>query len=158
MPGVVHRSLYAVFEHSWRQLSEQEQKVFRRLSVMRGSFSRQAAAQWEAFVLSGYTHNSYIIRTDGVVQEQQAQIVAFWRPYIQYGMKKTVCRTTLIELHAEIAHEISQYHFAYQPADAAVRVEEGSYLAIWRHRTNRWQIIAQAFSSNGNLMVSLQEA
>ncbi len=37
------RSMRAVFEHSWQRLSEQEQSVFRRLSVFRGSFQREAA-------------------------------------------------------------------------------------------------------------------
>lgn len=40
-----HRSLRAVFEHTWQQLTEEEQQVFARLSVFRGSFRRQAAAQ-----------------------------------------------------------------------------------------------------------------
>ncbi|MFW6097999.1 MAG: tetratricopeptide repeat protein [Chloroflexota bacterium] len=40
-----HRSLRAVFEHTWQQLAEEEQQVFARLSVFRGSFRRQAAAQ-----------------------------------------------------------------------------------------------------------------
>ena len=40
-----HRSLRAVFQHSWRLLSEQEQAVFSRLSVFRGGFGRQAASQ-----------------------------------------------------------------------------------------------------------------
>jgi predicted ATPase len=37
------RSLRAVFNHSWRLLSEDEQVVFRRMSLFHGSFSRQAA-------------------------------------------------------------------------------------------------------------------
>ncbi len=40
-----HRSMRAVFEHSWRLLSRDEQRVFRMLSVFRGSFSRDAAEQ-----------------------------------------------------------------------------------------------------------------
>jgi predicted ATPase len=38
-----HRSLKAVFEHSWRFLSEVEQRVFRSLSVFHGGFEREAA-------------------------------------------------------------------------------------------------------------------
>ncbi len=38
-------SLRAVFEHSWRLLSEEERKVLRRLSVFRGGFSREAAQE-----------------------------------------------------------------------------------------------------------------
>ena len=40
-----HRSLRAVFDHSWRLLSGREREVFRRLSVFRGGFRKQAAAQ-----------------------------------------------------------------------------------------------------------------
>lgn len=40
-----HRSLRAVFEHSWQSLTEDEQHVFARLSVFRGSFRRPGAAQ-----------------------------------------------------------------------------------------------------------------
>jgi len=40
-----HRSLEAVFDHSWQLLSETERVVFKRLSVFRGGFDRQAAEQ-----------------------------------------------------------------------------------------------------------------
>ncbi|UCC75796.1 MAG: GNAT family N-acetyltransferase, partial [Anaerolineales bacterium] len=39
------RSMRAVFDHSWRLLSEREREVFQRLSVFRGGFTRQAARQ-----------------------------------------------------------------------------------------------------------------
>ena len=38
-----HHSLRATFEHSWRLLSTEEQRVLARLSVFRGGFERQAA-------------------------------------------------------------------------------------------------------------------
>ena len=38
-----HRSLEAVFDHSWQLLSEAERAVFKKLSVFRGGFDRQAA-------------------------------------------------------------------------------------------------------------------
>lgn len=38
-----HRSIRAVFDHSWRLLSADEQRVLRRLAVFRGSFTRRAA-------------------------------------------------------------------------------------------------------------------
>ncbi len=40
-----HRSLRAVFDHSWRLLSADERGVFRKLSVFRGGFGRDAAEQ-----------------------------------------------------------------------------------------------------------------
>lgn len=42
-----HRSLRAVFDHSWELLSEPEREIMERLSVFRGGFSRQAA-EWVA--------------------------------------------------------------------------------------------------------------
>ncbi len=38
-----HRSMRATFAHSWKLLSEDEQRIFRRLSVFRGGFTRDAA-------------------------------------------------------------------------------------------------------------------
>jgi predicted ATPase/DNA-binding XRE family transcriptional regulator len=40
-----HRSMRAVFDHSWRMLSEDEQYALRRLSVFMGGFTRRAADQ-----------------------------------------------------------------------------------------------------------------
>jgi predicted ATPase len=40
-----HRSLEVVFDHSWQLLSEPERAVFKKLSVFRGGFRRQAAKQ-----------------------------------------------------------------------------------------------------------------
>ncbi len=42
---VRHRSIQAVFEHSWSQLTDEEQRVFQRLSVFRGRFGLPAAEQ-----------------------------------------------------------------------------------------------------------------
>lgn len=38
-----HRSMRAVFDHSWQRLSPEERAVFMRLSVFRGGFNRAAA-------------------------------------------------------------------------------------------------------------------
>jgi predicted ATPase/DNA-binding SARP family transcriptional activator len=38
-----HRSMRAVFDHSWRLLTQEEQKIFQGLSVFRGVFTREAA-------------------------------------------------------------------------------------------------------------------
>jgi len=40
-----HRSLHAVFDHSWNLLSEEESRVAQQLSVFRGGFTREAAEQ-----------------------------------------------------------------------------------------------------------------
>jgi len=40
-----HRSLRAVFDHSWKLLTEAEQRALSRLAIFRGGFSREAAEQ-----------------------------------------------------------------------------------------------------------------
>jgi tetratricopeptide (TPR) repeat protein len=40
-----HRSMRAVFDHSWKLLSEEEQKILMRLSAFHGGFKREAAEQ-----------------------------------------------------------------------------------------------------------------
>src|SRR6185436_5413911 len=40
-----HRSLRAVFEHSWVLLSPEEQNALMKLAVFRGGFSQEAAEQ-----------------------------------------------------------------------------------------------------------------
>ena len=40
-----HRSVQAVFEQSWKLLTREERSVFKRLSIFRGGFDRQAAEQ-----------------------------------------------------------------------------------------------------------------
>jgi tetratricopeptide (TPR) repeat protein len=47
-----HRSLRAVFDHSWHLLSAQEQQVLRQLSVFWGGFDREAAEQVAGATLS----------------------------------------------------------------------------------------------------------
>ncbi len=37
-----HRSLHAVFDHSWQLLAEYDRKVFIQLSIFRGGFTREA--------------------------------------------------------------------------------------------------------------------
>lgn len=40
-----HRSMRAAFDYSWRLLSEEERRIFRGLSVFRGTFTREAASR-----------------------------------------------------------------------------------------------------------------
>jgi predicted ATPase len=47
-----HRSLRAVFDHSWRLLAEGERRILLRLSVFRGGFRREAAEAIAAATLS----------------------------------------------------------------------------------------------------------
>ena len=61
-----HRSIRAVFEHAWRRLTPEEQAVFRRLSVFRGGFQRQAGeaiAGASLYTLVSFMDKSLVQRT-----------------------------------------------------------------------------------------------
>jgi predicted ATPase/DNA-binding SARP family transcriptional activator len=61
-----HRSMHAVFDHSWELLSSGERKVMERLSVFRGGFRWQAAgtvARASLSVLSGLVDSSWLRTT-----------------------------------------------------------------------------------------------
>jgi predicted ATPase/DNA-binding SARP family transcriptional activator len=63
-----HRSMRAVFDHSWNLLSAEEQRVLRQLSVFRGGFTRQAAEQVAGAslqVLAGLVDKSLVSLTPG---------------------------------------------------------------------------------------------
>ena len=61
-----HRSLHAVFDYSWRYLSEVEQAAMQQLAGFRGGFSRQAAR--EIAGISGPTLRSLV--SHSLLQEQ----------------------------------------------------------------------------------------
>jgi predicted ATPase/transcriptional regulator with XRE-family HTH domain len=61
-----HRSMHAVFEHSWELLSEEEQGVLLRLSAFQGGFQREAAeavAGATLSILSAFVTKSLIHRS-----------------------------------------------------------------------------------------------
>jgi predicted ATPase/DNA-binding CsgD family transcriptional regulator len=58
-----HRSMQAVFDHSWRLLTDAERAAFPQLSVFRGGFRREAAEQVAGaslVVLSGLVDKSFL--------------------------------------------------------------------------------------------------
>lgn len=62
-----HRSLRAAFDHSWRLLTEEQRAAFRRLSVFRGGFRREAAmavADLHLPQLSDFVSKSLLRRND----------------------------------------------------------------------------------------------
>jgi predicted ATPase/DNA-binding SARP family transcriptional activator len=63
-----HRSLTAVFEHSWRLLSDEEQTVLRRLAIFVGGFTHRGAEQVAGAslpILTRLVDHSFVYRTPG---------------------------------------------------------------------------------------------
>jgi len=125
-----HRSMRAVFDHSWKLLAEEEQRALLRLSVFRGGFRRDAAeavADATLSVLSSLITKSLIRRSgtgrydlhdlirqfvaeqfDGLPDEQGSTQARHGRYYLTYfnqadeRLRSSAQRETLAELTAEM--------------------------------------------------------
>jgi predicted ATPase/nucleoside phosphorylase len=81
-----HRSLRAVFEHSWRLLSDDEKQVYRKISVFRGGFHRRAAesvADASLYVLSTLTDRSLLHQNMG-----RYEILEVLRQYAEFKLSE----------------------------------------------------------------------
>jgi predicted ATPase/DNA-binding XRE family transcriptional regulator len=96
-----HRSLRAVFDHSWRLLTGEEQQVLRQLSVFQGGFERRAAEQ----VAGGTLPILSALMDKSLIHRMDAGRYDFHELIRQYGAVK------LNEAHEETATR--QRHFDY---------------------------------------------
>jgi tetratricopeptide (TPR) repeat protein len=97
-----HRSMRAVFDHSWKLLTEEEQGVLLRLSAFQGGFRREAAEQVAGAALSVLS----TLMTKSLIRRSGAG---------RY------------DLH-ELIHQFAAEHLAERPKEqAATRARHGSY-------------------------------
>jgi predicted ATPase/transcriptional regulator with XRE-family HTH domain len=81
------RSMWATFEHSWRMLSDEERQVFPRLSVFRGGFQEEAAAevaQASTQLLTALLDKS-LLRWDGTARYDMHELI---RQYADEKLKQ----------------------------------------------------------------------
>jgi predicted ATPase/predicted amidohydrolase len=107
-----HRSLRAVFDHSWRLLSEEEKGAFRRLSVFRGGFGRKAAAEVAGVslpVLSSLVDKSLLTRGQGGRYGLHELLRGYGREKLREDAKEE--------------HEVRQRHCFYYAAFAKHHAE-----------------------------------
>ena len=98
-----HRSLRAVFEHSWKLLSEDEQLAFLKLSVFRGGFSGEAAqqvAKATPWMLKSLAEKSLI------------RLVGPWR-YDLHPLVSQFTAERMAENPVEMAHVYARYAHYY---------------------------------------------
>ncbi|HSM55925.1 MAG TPA: tetratricopeptide repeat protein, partial [Candidatus Sulfomarinibacteraceae bacterium] len=98
-----HRSLHAVFEHSWQRLTEEERDVYARLSVFHGSFRRQAAAQ-----VAGAT----LPLLSSLVDKSLLR----WEPDGRYQMHALLRQYAARQLQQPAAEEAAARHGSYYAA------------------------------------------
>jgi predicted ATPase/transcriptional regulator with XRE-family HTH domain/Tfp pilus assembly protein PilF len=119
-----HRSIVAAFEHSWHLLSQEERSVFARLSVFRGGFEEDAAAQvaqTSPELLAALVDKS-LLRWDGVARYDMHELVR------QYAGEK-------LEQIGESDHTRHQ-HLAYflRLAEQAEQELLGPRQVVWQRR------------------------
>lgn len=114
-----HRSMRAVFDHSWKLLTAEEQRVLLRLSVFRGGFRREAAEQVEGISLS--TISSLVAKS--LIRRSGAG---------RY------------DLH-DVVRQFATDHFSEHPDEqTATRARHGNYyLALFGHAAGRLRSAAQ---------------
>jgi predicted ATPase/DNA-binding SARP family transcriptional activator/predicted negative regulator of RcsB-dependent stress response len=79
-----HRSLRAVFDHSWKLLGADEQRALRQLAVFRGGFSREAAAEVAGaplMLLAALADKSLVRRSDSASGGVRYELLELVRQY-----------------------------------------------------------------------------
>jgi predicted ATPase len=89
-----HRSMRAVFDHSWKLLSEEEQNVLMRLSVFEGGFTREAAQQVANATLSILSAliTKSLIRRSGTGRYDMHEVIRqfSWQRLVDLGKQEEI--------------------------------------------------------------------
>jgi predicted ATPase len=123
-----HRSMRAVFDHSWKLLSDEERRALASLSVFRGGFDRDAAAHVAGAplgILSGLVAKSLIRRPEAG----------------RYDLHDLIRQYAALHLRADPGSEAAawQEHYAFylSLAEAAAPQLKGSGQLEWLRRLER---------------------
>jgi predicted ATPase/DNA-binding SARP family transcriptional activator len=148
-----HRSMQAVFDRSWLSLSEREQKIYARLAVFRGGFTREAAkavAEAPRQALAALVRKS-LLRFD---QRQQR--------YETHELLRHYAAAKLAEGAGEIRYRHAAYYAAFlqqrasdlkgrrqQQAVAEIEADHENAVAAWKWSVEQSQIanLDQALAS-----------
>jgi predicted ATPase/DNA-binding SARP family transcriptional activator len=144
-----HRSLRAVFEHSWALLPPLEQSLFQRLSVFRGGFRREAAASVVGAslpLLAGLADKSLLRRNaDG-----RNEVHELLRQYADEHLRADAAEFE--QVHDQHCHYYADLLTAYQPqlqgtgaelqaAMATLNAERENVRAAWNWAVEHRKIV-----------------
>jgi predicted ATPase/DNA-binding SARP family transcriptional activator len=144
-----HRSLRAVFEHSWALLLPLEQSLFQRLSVFRGGFRREAAAAVvgaSLLLLAGLADKSLLRRN----AEGRYEVHELLRQYAEEHLRSTAGEFE--QVHDQHCRYYADLLAAYQPqlqgsgaelqaAMAALHAEQENVRAAWNWAVEHRKIL-----------------
>ena len=132
-----HRSMQAVFDHSWNLLSDEEKRVLRKLSVFHGGFQREAAEQIAGLslpVLTALVEKSFVHRN---VQQR----------YDMHELLRQYAHEKLLE-SAEVEQTQNRHlEFCLKLAAEAEPKLRGTDQAVWLDRLEE---------DHANLLAALQ--
>jgi predicted ATPase/DNA-binding CsgD family transcriptional regulator len=116
-----HRSMRAVFDRSWRLLSEVEQATFRKLSVFRGGFTLEAAGQvaGASLPLLASLIDKSLLRLDASGRYDLHELV---RQYAQGQLEAGGETEAILDAHctyySRFVHELEEAHRDHRQAAA----------------------------------------
>lgn len=149
------RSLRAVFDHSWRRLSDQGREAFGKLSVFRGSFRPQEAKQIAGAslsTLSALVDKSLLQR----LPSGRYQIHELLRQYAHEQLGQVPGELVGVrDLHCQVfAALVSQHHLASKPVPhqeivRAIGADLENILTAWRWAVQRRNLEAIASMCRG---------
>jgi predicted ATPase/DNA-binding CsgD family transcriptional regulator len=135
-----HRSVRAVFDHSWSLLDQTEREIFMLLSVFRGGFTREAAQRVSGAslqLLAGLVNKSFL-RHDP--SSGRLEVHELLRQYAQEKLKETPeASASAQEAHAAYYAEFMQQRWQHLKgaqqmlALAEIEVDIENVRAAWRY-------------------------
>ncbi len=139
-----HRSIRAVFDHSWSLLDQAEQEIFMRLSVFRGGFTREAAQQVAGAslqLLAGLADKSFLNHDP---DSGRLEVHELLRQYAQEQLEKTPeASLSAQEAHAAYYAEFMQQRGEYLKSSkqmralAEIEADMENVRAAWRYDLNQ---------------------
>jgi predicted ATPase/DNA-binding CsgD family transcriptional regulator len=135
-----HRSIRAVFDHSWSLLDPDEQVIFRQLSVFKGGFTREAAQQVSGASLqqlSGLVNKSFLSHNP---DSGRLEIHELLRQYAQERLEDTPeASISAYEAHAGYYAEFMKQRWEYLKGNrqilalAEVEADIENVRTAWRY-------------------------
>ncbi len=135
-----HRSIHAVFDHSWSLLHQPEQEIFMHLSVFRGGFTREAAQQVSGASLqqlAGLINKSFLNHDPN---SDRLEIHELLRQCAQERLEKTPeTNVSAQEAHAAYYAEFMQQRWRHLRGNrqllalAEIEVDIENVRAAWRY-------------------------
>ncbi|MFC2053571.1 LuxR C-terminal-related transcriptional regulator [Chloroflexota bacterium] len=135
-----HRSIRAVFDHSWSLLHQTEQEIFMHLSVFRGGFTREAAQQVAGASLkqlAGLVNKSFLSHDP---DSDRLEVHELLRQCAQERLEKTPeTSVSAQEAHAAYYAEFMQQRWEYLKGDrqmqalAEIEADIENVRAAWRY-------------------------